>query len=111
VSDKVKLSLDVWESATSALDGGVINFTLRPLYSRGRSRKGQKKLCPFRESNPVRPARSLAPVLTELLKLPKFQQIKFNWWVKVKVKLSLCLTNHHTMKTYWVSGAIAPRIL
>jgi hypothetical protein len=31
--------------------------------------------------------------------------------VKVKVKLSLCLTKHHTMKTYWGSGDIAPRIL
>jgi hypothetical protein len=25
--------------------------------------------------------------------------------------LSLCLTKHHTMKTYWGSGGIAPRIL
>jgi hypothetical protein len=31
--------------------------------------------------------------------------------VKVKVKLSLCLTKHHAMKTYWVSGGIASRIL
>jgi hypothetical protein len=31
--------------------------------------------------------------------------------VKVKVKLSLCLTKHHAMKTYWESGGIAPRIL
>jgi hypothetical protein len=30
---------------------------------------------------------------------------------KVKVKLSLCLTKHHVMKMYWVSGSIAPRIL
>jgi hypothetical protein len=28
-----------------------------------------------------------------------------------KVKLSLCLTKHHGMKTYWRSGGIAPRIL
>jgi len=26
---------------------------------------------------------------------------KNNYMVKVKVKLSLCLTKHHTMKTYW----------
>jgi len=26
------------------------------------------------------------------------------------VKLSLCLTKHHTMETYWGSGGIAPRI-
>jgi hypothetical protein len=25
--------------------------------------------------------------------------------------LSLCLTKHHAMKTYWGSGGIAPRIL
>jgi hypothetical protein len=29
--------------------------------------------------------------------------------VKVKVKLSQCLTKHHAMKTYW-GGGIAPRI-
>jgi hypothetical protein len=28
-----------------------------------------------------------------------------------KVKLSLCLTNHNAMMTYWASGGIAPRIL
>jgi len=28
-----------------------------------------------------------------------------------KVKLSLCLTKHHAMKTYWSSGGRAPRIL
>jgi hypothetical protein len=31
--------------------------------------------------------------------------------VKVKVKLSLCLTKHHAMKAYWGSGGIVPRIL
>jgi hypothetical protein len=31
--------------------------------------------------------------------------------VKVKVNLSLYLTKHHAMKTYWRSGGIAPRIL
>jgi hypothetical protein len=30
---------------------------------------------------------------------------------KVKVKLSLCLTKHNAMKTYWESGVIALRIL
>jgi hypothetical protein len=30
---------------------------------------------------------------------------------KVKLKLSLYLTKHHAMKTYWRSGGIAPRIL
>jgi len=29
----------------------------------------------------------------------------------VKVKLSLCLTKHHAMKTYWGSEDIAPLIL
>jgi hypothetical protein len=28
-----------------------------------------------------------------------------------KVKLSLCLTKHHTMKTYWGSGGTVPLIL
>jgi hypothetical protein len=36
-------------------------------------------------------------------------QLKMN--KKVKAKLSLCLTKCHTMKTYWGSGGIAPRIL
>jgi hypothetical protein len=31
--------------------------------------------------------------------------------LKVQAKLSLCLTKHHAMKTYWGSGGIAPRIL
>jgi hypothetical protein len=30
---------------------------------------------------------------------------------KVKVKLSLCLTEHHAMKVYWGSGGIAALIL
>jgi hypothetical protein len=28
-----------------------------------------------------------------------------------KIKLSLCLTKHHAMESYWESGGIAPRIL
>jgi hypothetical protein len=31
--------------------------------------------------------------------------------LKVNVKLSLCLTKHHAMKTYWGSGGIASRII
>jgi hypothetical protein len=31
--------------------------------------------------------------------------------VKVKVKLSLCLTKHHAMTTYWGGGGIAQRNL
>jgi hypothetical protein len=31
--------------------------------------------------------------------------------IKVKVKLSLCLTKHHAMKAYWGSEGIAPLIL
>jgi hypothetical protein len=30
---------------------------------------------------------------------------------KEEVKLSLCLTKHHAMKTYWRSGGIVSRIL
>jgi hypothetical protein len=29
----------------------------------------------------------------------------------VKLKLSLCLTKHHAMKTYWGSGCVASRTL
>jgi hypothetical protein len=36
---------------------------------------------------------------------------EFKKGVKVKVKLSLFLTKHHAMKTYWGSGGIVPRIL
>jgi hypothetical protein len=31
--------------------------------------------------------------------------------VMVKVKLSLCLTKHYAMKTYWGSGGIVAHIL
>jgi hypothetical protein len=31
--------------------------------------------------------------------------------LKVKVKLSLCLTKHHAMKACWWCGGIAPHIL
>jgi hypothetical protein len=34
-----------------------------------------------------------------------------HWTFEVKVKLSLCLTKHHAMKTYWGSGDIAPHFL
>jgi len=30
---------------------------------------------------------------------------------KVKVKVSLCLTEYHAMKTYWGNGGIFPCIL
>jgi hypothetical protein len=30
--------------------------------------------------------------------------------VPIKLKLSLCLTKHHSMKIYWGSGGRAPRI-
>jgi hypothetical protein len=32
-------------------------------------------------------------------------------FIRVKVKLSLCLAKHHAMKAYWASGGITPRIL
>jgi len=37
--------------------------------------------------------------------------IKPYWWNIYKVNLSMCLSKHHTMKTYWGSGGIAPHIL
>jgi hypothetical protein len=30
---------------------------------------------------------------------------------KIKVKLSLCLSKYHAMKTYWESGSIVPCVL
>jgi hypothetical protein len=41
--------------------------------------------------------------------LPYILEVIVN--IKVKVKLSMCLTKHHAMKTYWGSGGIAPHIL
>jgi hypothetical protein len=37
-----------------------------------------------------------------------YERITLRWY---KVKLYLCLTKHHAMKTYWGSGDIAPHIL
>jgi hypothetical protein len=34
-------------------------------------------------------------------KVPEFFVDLQTKYVKAKVKLSLCLTKHHTMKTYW----------
>jgi len=52
----------------------------------------------------------LYPMLSEPdYKSCKFISIKSRHFM-VKVKLSLCLTKHHAMKTYW-GGGIAPRIL
>jgi len=31
--------------------------------------------------------------------------------IKIKIKLSLCLTKHHAMKANWRCGGIPPRIL
>jgi len=31
--------------------------------------------------------------------------------LSLKAKFSLCLTDHHAMNLYWVSGGITPRIL
>jgi hypothetical protein len=51
---------------------------------------------------------SISPVDKEfIITLPPMM---FERWGK-KVKLSLCLTKHHAMKTNWGSGGIAPRIL
>jgi hypothetical protein len=43
-------------------------------------------------------------------KVPITPSLSWDRW-KVKVKLSLCLTKHHAIRTYWGSGGIAPRIL
>jgi len=33
------------------------------------------------------------------------------WGIEIQVKVSLCLTKHHAMKTYRESRGTAPRIL
>jgi hypothetical protein len=41
-----------------------------------------------------------------------YQRIKTIYLkILVQVQLSLCLTKHHAMNTYWGSGDTAPRIL
>jgi hypothetical protein len=37
------------------------------------------------------------------------EEEEFRAYKKEELK-SLCLTEHHTMKTYWENGGIAPRI-
>jgi hypothetical protein len=49
------------------------------------------------------------PLCNDMCTLPQISLIDKG--KKVKVKLSLCLTKYHAMKTYWGSGDIAPRIL
>jgi hypothetical protein len=43
--------------------------------------------------------------------LEKKWEYNFTVNIKVKVKLSLCLTKHHAMKAYWGSESIAPLIV
>jgi hypothetical protein len=62
----------------------------------------RKSPCPCRESELGRPPRSVVTILTENAG---------SYELFMKVKLSLCLTKHHPMKTYWGSRGIAPRIL
>jgi hypothetical protein len=49
---------------------------------------------------------SLSPLMSNVLNSSIPDEVKGK-----EVKLSLCLTKHHTMKMYWGSGGIAPRIL
>jgi hypothetical protein len=42
--------------------------------------------------------------------LPLLKIVSF-YFVKFKVKFSMCSLKHHSIKTYWGSGGIAPRIL
>jgi hypothetical protein len=106
---------DVWGSegiAPRILNLGIrwrwmVSSTLRPLYHRKNPQyplveagwdpepawtrwRREKFPAPCRELNPDHPAHSLGII---------------------KVKLFLCLTKHHAMKTYWGSGGIVPRIL
>jgi hypothetical protein len=47
----------------------------------------------------------------DYVELHLLSTLRLHFVINVKVKLSLCLTKHHTMKMYWVSGGIAARIL
>jgi hypothetical protein len=85
----------------------------------------QKNLCILKlpNQNPLNISRALLSV--ELIRLKWHIVMKdISYWsrngrslmmidsgLKGKVKLFLCLTKHHAMKTYWRSGGIAPRIL
>jgi hypothetical protein len=60
------------------------------LEGRNRAKSKQRQAVPFRNSDSLPPECNLG---------------------EVKVKLSMCLTKHHAMNTYWGSGGIAPRIL
>jgi len=43
-------------------------------------------------------------VATVALRVVAYNQVRYSpCFVKVKVKLSLCLTEHHAIKTYWGS--------
>jgi hypothetical protein len=54
----------------------------------------------------------LEPISFEVkIAIEKLKRYKEPGKGKVKVKLSLCLTEHHAMKAYWGSGGIAPLIL
>jgi hypothetical protein len=55
-------------------------------------------------------------LLLENVPIPFSEELLFTmdkgyWKVKVKIKLSLCLTKHYAVKAYWGSGGIAPHIL
>jgi hypothetical protein len=43
--------------------------------------------------------------------LPTYRGMHGAFSSRYKVQLPLCFTKHHTMKTYWGSGGIAPHIL
>jgi hypothetical protein len=48
-------------------------------------------------------------IMLKRIDLPK--NVFFKYITKVKVKFSLCLTKHYSMKTCWESGGVTPRIL
>jgi len=60
---------------------------------------------------PLQKTISVQLLVTNVPLLLNIFNMFFNIKGKIKVKLSLCLTKHHAIKTYWGSGGIAPRIL
>jgi hypothetical protein len=85
----------LWSSRNDFLWGGGDTFEVLPLSNYALS----PKMLP------------LIKTFVKLLMWNSFKSHRQTFLDKVEVKLSLCLTKHHTMKTYWENGGIVPRIL
>jgi hypothetical protein len=99
----------------------VVGFTPRPLCPQGKSpgihwigcsvglRAVLDAVVKTKIPSPRRESRTRTPIVQPIAQ--RYTDRAITAVVKVKVKLSLYLTEHHAMKTYWGCGGIAPRIL